>query len=377
MAWISPSIRASLEGRVPALCRANNSGFTLLELMIGLAIGMVATLVIANVLLGAESQRRTVTAGADAQVNGSLSLYALQRDVQAAGYGLVSSLDALGCEIRAKRNGANFTWTLAPVLITNGANDAPDSITVLASAAERYAAPIRVVISHSPSASEFLVNTTMGLGAADLIVAVPPTVDANNWCSVFNVTGIGSAGGQGQVTHASGGTDGPWNQAILPAAGYPAGSYLLNLGQLINRTYSISASNALQLTSFETSNATNTTRDLFPGVVNLQAYYGLDTDGDGVINSYTATTPTDNAGWRQLVAVRIAIVARSGQVEKEDVTHTDPQWDVGTAVPVAGSASCGNSKCVPLKVSHLTDWKRYRYKIYDVVVPLRNMLWHS
>jgi type IV pilus assembly protein PilW len=31
---------------------------------------------------------------------------------------------------------------------------------------------------------------------------------------------------------------------------------------------------------------------------------------------------------------------------------------------------------VTLKVSHLSEWKRYRYKIFDVVVPVRNMLWH-
>jgi type IV pilus assembly protein PilW len=46
-------------------------------------------------------------------------------------------------------------------------------------------------------------------------------------------------------------------------------------------------------------------------------------------------------------------------------------------VPVAGSTTCGSSKCVTLKVSHLADWKRYRYRIHDVIVPMRNMLWHA
>jgi type IV pilus assembly protein PilW len=336
--------------------------------------------VVANVLLVSEGQRRAITAGSDAQVSGALSLHTLQREVQAAGYGLVASQGALGCEIRARRGGVDFTWTLAPVLIADGTNDAPDSITVLASATERYAAPVRVVSNHPATGTEFSVNATMGLAEADLMIAVPAAFDANNWCSVFNVTAIGSAGGLGQIVHASGG-DGPWNpgtgREIFPAAGYPAGSYLLNVGQLINRTYSISAGGALQLASFETASGATTTRQLFPGVVNLQAFYGLDTDADGVIDSFTTTTPTTNAGWRQVVAVRMALVARSGEFEKEDVTHADPQWDVGSAVPVAGSTTCGGSKCVTLKVSHLADWKRYRYKIYNVVVPVRNMLWHA
>jgi type IV pilus assembly protein PilW len=344
---------------------------------------MVATLVIANVLLVAEGQRRTVTAGSDAQVNGSLSLYTIQRDVQMAGYGLLSSLTGLGCEIRAQRSGANFSWTLAPVVIADGANGAPDSVTVLLSATDRYSVPVRVVVDHPKEAANFFTNTTIGISEGDLMLAVPATIDADNWCSVFSVTGLGHGGGggqgQNQVLHNSG-NDGPWNQpggqTIFPDAGYPAGSYLVNLGQLTNRTYSVSATNSLLATALDTSSGTTTTRDLFPGIVNLQAYYGFDTDGDGVVDSYTATTPTSNDGWRQLVTVRMAIVARSGQFEKEDVTHSDPQWDVGLAVPVAGATACSGSNCVTLKVSHLADWKRYRYKIYDVVVPVRNMLWH-
>jgi type IV pilus assembly protein PilW len=390
-----PSLHRRLADAPRRRCSA---GFNLIELMIGAAIGTVATLVIANVLLVSEGQRRTVTAGSDAQVNGSLSLYTVQRDVQMAGYGL-SALNALGCEIRAKRNGATFTWTLAPVLITDGANGAPDSITVLGSASDTYAAPVRVVVDHPRQAANFFVDTTIGVSEGDLMLAVPPVIDASNWCSVFNVTGLGGAGGggggdgggggggggqgqaqgQNQVLHDAG-NNGPWNQpggqTIFPNAGYPAGSFLVNLGPMVNRTYAVSTRNALQSTTLDTASGSTTTRELFPGIVNLQAYYGLDTNADGAVDRYTATTPTSNAGWRQLLTVRMAIVARSGQFEKEDVTHAQPLWDLGTAVPVDGSVDCDGSKCVTLNISHLTDWKRYRYKVYDVVVPVRNMLWH-
>jgi type IV pilus assembly protein PilW len=373
-----------IQRRLAAASGVRGSGFTLLELMIGIAIGLVTTLIVANVLLLAEAQPRSISAGSDAQVNGALSLYTIQRDVQMAGYGVAASPDGLGCEIRAHRNGTGFTWTLAPVLITNGTNGAPDAITVLSSATDRYAAPLRVIADHPNAASSFLVNTTMGVGEGDLMVAVPPAVDAGNWCSVFNVTALGNNGVLGQPQnqlHHGTGEAGPWNQSgggsIFPAAGYPAGSYLLNLGRLINRTYSVTANGALRLTSFNTAAGSNEAREIFTGIVNLQAYYGLDSDDDGAIDSYTAVTPTSNDGWRRLVTVRIAVVARSAQFEKEDVTHADPVWDVGTAVAVDGAADCGTSKCVALKVGHVGDWKRYRYRVYDVVVPLRNMLWHS
>lgn len=350
-------------------------------------IGLMTTMVVANVLLVSERQRRSVTSGTDAQVNGSLALYTIQRDVQMAGYGVATSPFALGCEIKAQLNNVDYTFSLAPVLINDGANDAPDSITVMASATDRYAAPVRVVVDHPRTAANFFVDTTVGLADGDLMIAVPKTIDANNWCSVFNVTGLGGNNnnnngqgqGQNQVIHNSG-NGGPWNQpggqTIFPNAGYPAGSYLLNIGTFINRRYWIN-NNALQLTSFNTFDGSSTTVELYPGVVNLQAFYGLDTDADGVIDSFTATTPTTNAGWRQLVAVRIAVVARSSSYEKESVTAANPLWDVGSSVPVAGSATCSTSKCVTLKVDHLPDWQRYRYKIFEVVLPVRNMLWHS
>jgi type IV pilus assembly protein PilW len=385
--------------------RANlrERGFTLLELMIGVLIGALSSLVIAKVLAFSEGQRRTTTHGSDAQVNGALALDAIQRDAQMAGYGMSSALDALGCAIKAQFGGVDFTWTLAPVLITAGAGGAPDSIAFMGSSTSRYSLPTRVIVDHPRTAANFFTNTTVGIHEGDLMLAVPRTIDANNWCSVFNVTGLGAGGGggggggggdggggdgggggggfgQNQVIHNSG-ADGPWNQAggqtIFPDAGYPAGSYLLNLGQFDRRTYSIGAANSLQLTTFSSATATESTADLYPGIVQLKAFYGKDTDGDGVVDTYDKTAPASNAQWRQVQVVRLAVVARSAQFEREDVTAADLLWDVGTTVPVAGAADCGASKCVTLKVSALADWKRYRYKVYDVVVPLRNLLWHG
>lgn len=379
--------------RAAATGRANlrERGFTLLELMIGVLIGALSSLVIAKVLAFSEGQRRTTSHGSDAQVNGALALDAIQRDAQMAGYGMSAALDSLGCEIRAQFNGTSFTWTLAPVLITAGANGAPDSIAFMGSATYRYSTPTLVIVDHPRTAANFFTNTTVGISEGDLMIAVPRAIDANNWCSVFNVTGMGGAGGgngngngnafgQNQVIHNSG-NDGPWNQpggqTIFPDAGYPAGSYLLNIGQFSRRNYSVGAANTLQLTTFSGLTATESTSDVFPGIVQLQAFYGKDTDGDGVVDAFDKTAPASNAQWRQIQVIRLALVARSSQFEREDVTRADLLWDVGTTIPVAGAADCGASRCVTLKVSTLADWKRYRYKVYDVVVPLRNLLWHG
>jgi type IV pilus assembly protein PilW len=53
---------------------------------------------------------------------------------------------------------------------------------------------------------------------------------------------------------------------------------------------------------------------------------------------------------------------------------------VGAAVSVSGTttATCnGTSQCIALKVSQVADWQHYRYKVYDTIVPLRNVLWNN
>lgn len=375
------------DGRRAAIARQR--GVTLIELMVGLLIGMFATLVVAQVLAFAERYKRTTTGGSDAQVNGALALYTVQRDLQMAGYGVTTSASALGCEIRARRGGVDFTWSLAPLTIADGAGGLPDTINVMASS-KPYSVPVRITVDHPRTAANFFVQSALGVAEGDLMIAVPQTIDAANWCSVLNATqdggngngnANGNAQGANQVAHDPG-TSGPWNppggQSIFPAAGYPAGSYLLNVGRFVNRSYAVDAAGTLTLTTFVSAAAASATDALFPHIANLQALYGKDTDADGVVDRYDNATPVDSAGWQQVLAVRVAVVARSAAFEKDDVTAVEPSWDVGAAQVVAGSVACGSSRCLPLKVDHVgADWKRYRYKVFDTVVPLRNLLWRS
>ena len=45
---------------------------------------------------------------------------------------------------------------------------------------------------------------------------------------------------------------------------------------------------------------------------------------------------------------------------------------------MTGFTNCSDAttRCLPIKVSQVADWKHYRYKVYDTVVPLRNVLWN-
>jgi len=370
--------------------RRSTGGFTLVELMVGLLLGMLTVLVISQVLSMSEGRKRTIASGSEAQINGALALYTLQRELQMAGYGLAAKPEALGCPVEGTQSiegppaaKESFAGTLAPVLITPGDDGAPDRLTLLQSRKPSFSVPIVVT---GQTTDHFTVLSSLGAQAGDLMVTVPAAWNAATPCRLFTVTddGLGSPSNTGlwslRVPHVEGGAN-SWNDneelALSPA------SYLLNLGSLGYTEYSIGDDHSLQAT-VRTATAGSSTTELFPQIVTMRALYGKDTNNDGVVDTYDATTPTGNAQWRQVLTVRIALVARSGQYEKSSadekdaVTQSAPQWDLGTSTAVTGSKDCHDgSKCLSLKVDQVTDWKHYRYKVYDTIVPLRNMLWNA
>ncbi|BEP51427.1 MULTISPECIES: PilW family protein [Variovorax] len=364
-------------------------GFTLVELMVGLVLGLLTVLVISQVLALAEGKKRTITMGSDAQVNGALSLFTLQRDVQMAGYGAAASPDALGCTVTGKydASGASFAFPLAPVVITNGTStdtNAPDTITVLQGRTTNFSAPMVLKEDHPQSSNYFEVTSSFGAVVGNMMIAVPKVQGSGLACTLFSVTNNTASPattlGPTRVPHAATAAS-KWNQnSIFPTSGYASGSYLLNMGSMVYRTYSISSANSLQMAELSPVNGvvTDPPLELYPQIVNLQAMYGKDTNGDGVVDTYDNVTPTTNAGWLQVLAIRIAVVARSNQYEKENVTASAPQWDVGANATITGATTChGASKCISLKVSHVPEWEHYRFKVYDTIVPLRNVLWNS
>jgi len=373
--------------------RARERGFSLIELMVGMLIGLLCTLVIATVLSAAEGQRRGTTEGGDAIISGQLALYAVQRDVAISGYGFASESTAVGCPLQARFNGAQpaaLPPVLAPVIITPGAGGASDSIRILASskfiqangpagqAQVGFALPSRVIApQYAPGATLYPVKSLIGVLPGDLMVAV---VGPNLNCELFQATGVQPA----PILGVQRATVAPWNSAGFPAQATQEqtvanlwGSYLLNLGQLIDRSYTTDAQQRLTMSQLNTGTLLRSTSVLQGGVVLLKAFYGKDTTGDGAVDTYDTVLPATPAQWQQVLAVRLAVVSRSVQFERDEVSKSLPQWDVGADTAVVGAEDCGASRCIAMRVDADPDWRHYRYKVYDTVVPLRNQRWKS
>lgn len=360
-----------------------NTGFSLVEVMVGVAIALVAALVIMQVFAMFEGQKRTTTSGSDAQTDGAIGLFTMERDVRMAGYGL-SIPSALGCKVNSSFNGTTTAFSLSPVEITNGANGLPDSIRVLSSSKTSWSVPARITTDHPPTATNMFLNSTQGIAVGDLLIGFQAGKD----CTLLQVTGIPN--GNVQIHHQN---TSPWNppggQNIYPQPdGYTSGAMLFNLGAMINRTYSINAGSNLQLADFQSATNTTVTQSIVPNMVNLQAQYGFDTrigaQTDGRVDTWSDTMiDADSSGTignagdiQRIYAVRMALVARSGLKEKPALDGTcsvttatspnRPTWTEGDIDVSKNPDGTANS-----------DWQCYRYKVFETIVPLRNLLWRA
>ena len=336
-------------------------GFSLVEIMVGLAIGLLTMLVIMRLFADYEGQKRTTTSSADAQENGQIALLTLERDIRMGGYGIANSA-AMGCPTRSSYNGVEQlpSRPLVPIQITDGASS--DTVRVLYSSSSHGAITSIITVDHPPQSSVIFVNNKLGMTVDDFVVAFEP----GKTCTLMQVTLVDN--GLPKLHHAS---TSPWNppcgQNILPKPdGYAKGALLFNFGSLVDRTYRVDANKNLEAFDF----SAQTTETLADNVVNIQARYGVAPAGSQSVNEWVDATgiwaaPTP-ANIKRIKAVRIAVVARSALREKpgvDGVCHTTPtapnSWPGGPAVDLTGDP----------------DWQCYRYKVYETIVPLRNVLW--
>ncbi len=358
---------------------SRNRGLTLIEVMIGMVIGLIGIIIITQVYLVNENYKRSTTGAGGAQVNGSIALYTLERDLRMAGFGIATS-DALSCgQLRYYYNGDYSTppggtlpnIMVAPVVISPDAAGTK-TITVMYGTGELRNVPATLSKNMVDASAALNIDNPTGFSQTpgDLII-----VSQGGNCTLMQVTLEGVALGHSASALAL------WNPPVPLFTAYTQGALVYNLGRPVVNTYSINA-NSLELLSRFTSNTTTVVQSfnitpvsLISDIVDLQAQYGKDdgsgggTAGDGIVDGFDNVTPTTVAGWQQVLSVRIGVLARSQNYEKPNppggactATTTLPAW--------AGSATAPFS--VPGGIPSC-----YKYRVFDTVVPLRNMIWRQ
>jgi len=267
---------------------------------------------------------------------------------------------------------SDFTVRMSPVEIIDGANGAPDTINVLYGSSA-FANTFQKVNSSSNTTKE-LANRA-GFNMGDLVVVAGNSPVA---CTLLEVTdntaGDGVTIGHGIAGYTSfytGAAVTPTMNSASAGVAYSTGQ-IYNLGPNPQRTqWSISSASVLtRINSLRDS----TVSEVSEGVVDLQAQYGVSVSEAATNNghidasSWTNTTPTD---WTTLLAVRVAVLARSSQLEKDIVTTVAPMWG-GNTIPFVMHNLDGTTASTAVIAN---DWHHYRYRVYETMVPMRNMAW--
>jgi type IV pilus assembly protein PilW len=339
--------------------RRPGAGFSLVELMVGLVIGMVALLVVMQVFSVSEGFKRTTTGSSDAQVSGVIAMTTLQRDLRHAGHG-ISNVQLIGCNVALTAG-----WTLnaiAPVTINHASIPAGDANTdtLLVVYGNSNGSPEGDAIAAQPAVATFAVATPTSFAVGDQVIAEPQPRPAPCALRMEPATAVTAPA--------------PPNVSVATGTAGVTNGVLFNLGQAPQiLAYAVRGGN-LTMCDYRANNCgdagqVNNAAVWVPiggDIVSLQVQYGRDTTAptmDGQIDTFDRTTPTTACGWMRVSALRLALVSRSGQYEKTDVTTAAPSW--------AGSASA------PIDLSGLPDWRRYRYRTFETTVPLRNMAWQG
>lgn len=377
--------------------RAGQAGLSLVEIMVGVLIGMIGIIVIFQMLATSEERKRSATAGSDVQVSGIIGLTSLERDVREAGYGFSSAAydtgitPVMGCTVNAYDTGrptAAYTYRLTPIQITQGAGAASDTIIVLRGSGGTF--PAAHVFTESSDTSK-KTRGRAGISPRDILLVgrTTPTLD----CMTVEITDVTNADAltinhnQGSYNYTNYLPDGSTSTSsriarhnnATPPITFSAG-YLFNLGNSPRRNIWTVLNGRLQVTNdllYQDTNGdgTNDPVEVADNVVTLQAEYGIDANNNGRVESgeWTTTDPATTIAWANVLAVRVGLLVRSGQFERTTVTTTVPSWTGGQFVitNLDGSASSSTP------ADPADNWRHYRYRVYETVIPLRNMLWGS
>jgi len=360
-------------------------GFNLLELLVGIMVGMLVIYGSIKIYAVSDDRNRTVGAKNDTQTTIALVAHMLEQDIRLGGRGFshFESDPVLGCEMEVHNSNASSTsdqFKLFPVYIVNGENGAPDEIHVF------YGnSPVRVIPDtvEDDDASTKLVSNKGGFLTGDKVLLTRYDIEADGKkCAIVEITErLDDKDTEGSILKHDAGVlyqseyESDPNKRLTasmnPDGGTTesfTGGHIFSLGPapVFHRWY-VDNSNWLDsrlMRQNRMPHSTEKQKDAEMGVniVDLQAQYGYFMDGCANLTWEDPSVLNDdleNPQWKNVVAVRFALLIRDSHYRKEPYVAKNPIWSGGEFVmPGQGGAA----------------WHRYSYEVQEVVVPLRNYL---
>lgn len=373
-----------------------NRGLSLVEVMIGMVMGMIVLLIIMQAFSVAEGYKRTTTTGSDAQINGLMALRTLESEVRVAGYGLMNTTSLCPSinTINPVTKNAVMAVNNMPIRIVDGGSGS-DTVEVMYSSAATGAAPAQISENMPSPSNVTFVNNTHGFATCDFILLA--SKDSSKACTMEQATNtFGHPKPKILTSKGKSNYNAPGGHNPYPAGGYTTSDIVINMGSFVHRRFSVvknGTNDEFHLRQIKINAAddgcnpvdANPDLDLVSNIVNIQAQYGIaEAPGSQQVNCWTDAKSTSTgcgitggSNWsapsftdaKKIKAVRLAIVARSALSEKP--TGSGGICDTTSAAP----ASWDGGPTVDL--SNISNWQCYRYKVYQTVIPMINVIWSN
>ena len=379
--------------RVP-LARSRGRGFSLIELLVAVVIGLLGSLAIMEIYVNTEAGKRATSSLTDSQSAGLIALFAIERDLQEAGHSFMN-LAALGCTVRA--NGPFDNRPLQPVTIIPASSTAAnnlwgipagdagsDMIAIAYGDSSSMVEGVMVSLTHATGATQYRLSSVYGINAAatgDYLLLA----EANKECTLTRATDTDAMNSLVTVNYGG-------------QAEYSPAAVALHLGQGLRLVVYAVRNGTLTRCDFLASDCVNGSVSdpaiwvpVANDVVALVAQYGVDTSAPmDLIADASCKSRLDNAApvcpdpdtgatapghlgltqpqracdWARIPFVQLAVVSRSGQYEKEEVSPATLQlWPDAAVAPTSTGP-----------VWNVPD-RHYRYRVAHSIVSLRNVLW--
>jgi len=366
-------------------------GLSLIELLVAMAIGLIVTLAVTSVITIGEGKRRTTTSTNDMDQAGAYAAYLLDRAVRSAGSSLAQSTlptdrGVFGCKLNAasllpasafpapfaKNFKSANDLRVAPVLIAKNQSDAGSDVLVVMGG-DAVAGGVPRGLTDPGSATTLSMDNTVGISTGDLVlVSQNGTAD----CLIEQVSGTSA-----KVLTLGGTYYTAGKSTSLQGLAASTSTYVTPLGNPANgnvefQFFGVGDNRTLYGYDLLQIGGITSAQALADGVIEMHALYGLDTNGDGILDAWAdpgatgydiATVMATTATIRQIVAVRIALVLRSASKERDTVS--------ASSITLFSDAVDASKKSLAQTVKLTgTDDLNYRYRVVDFTVPLRNML---
>lgn len=300
-------------------------GFSLVEIMIAMVIGLVLMAGVIQVFQGSKISYRTNEGLARVQEGGRFGIDLFAREIRMAGYQGCRNLDQIEPTVIAQNPPPELDFGNSEVLrgndnvgsgtTINGRSVAAGTDTLVSKKASTNAAQLTGNMT-ADNANIQIQGNGPGFSQNDLVFIT----DCSN-ADVFRVTNLPGSSGTVTLAHANGANA---NESNRLSKAYKSDSLVMGFE---SNTYFISDSGvdnergqSIRSLYVDRVGAANPT-ELIRGVEDMQVQYGEDTSGDGSVDSYVSANAV--ADFADVISVRVALLINSVEaVTSQDDTST-------------------------------------------------------